>query len=66
MAIGSDCGPVVRPGDVLVDSCVDHGFDGEDMADFHEACGFVARIVRNIGSTMEEISNAVSTVSPVD
>lgn len=49
-----------------MDSCVDHGFDGEDMSHFHEACGFVARIVRDIGSAMEEISNTVATVSPVD
>lgn len=66
LAVSSDCGPVVRPGDVLMHSCVDHRFDSEDMADFHESCGLVARIVRDIRGTMEEISDSVATVSTVD
>lgn len=66
MTVGSDCGPVVRPGDVLVYSCVYHRFDGEDVTDFHETCGLVARVVRDVGRTMEEIPNSVATVSSVD
>ena len=66
LAVSSDSSPVIRPGDVLMYSCVDHGFNGEDMADFHKSCGFVARIVRDIRGAMEEISDSVATVSTVD
>lgn len=41
LPICCDSGPVIRPSDVLVNACVDHWLDGEDMANFHEACGFV-------------------------
>ena len=65
LAVGSDCGPVVRPGDVLVHSCVYHRLDGEDVAHFHEARGLVARVVRDVRGAMEQIADSVAAVSSV-
>lgn len=65
LAVSSDSGPVVRPGDVLVYACVDHGFNGEDMANFHETCGFVSSVVGDVRRAMEQISDSVAAVGTV-
>lgn len=66
LAVSSDSSPVVRPSDILVHSCVDHGFDGEDVADLHEACGLVASVVRDVRSAMEEVADSMPTVCTVN
>eukprot|EP00966_Prymnesium_polylepis_P325549 7381523-Prymnesium_polylepis.1 len=45
---------------------VDHGLDGEAMADLHRELSLVARIVRDVGRAVEELADAVATVGLVD
>lgn len=48
----------------LPGTLVDHGLDGEDVARGHDALGLVLGIVRDVGCRMEELADAVPTVSP--
>ena len=55
-------GPSVRPGLIFVGSLVDHGLDGEHVADLHDANGFIVGIVGNVRGAVEELANAVAAV----
>lgn len=45
---------------------VDHGLDREDMPRLHETSRFIVCVMRHIRGAMEEVSNSVSTVCPID
>lgn len=62
-SIRRNCCPVIRPGFVLVCAQADHGLDREGHSWFTLANGLVLGIVRYIRRTVEELVDAVTTVS---
>ena len=66
LTVSSDGSPVIRPGDILVDSSVDHGFDGKDMPGFHKPSGFVVGIMGDIRCTVEQRTDSMTAVGSID
>ena len=63
LAINRDTGPVVRPCPVLVGSQADHGLNGEAHAGLGHTDGLVLCVMRDVGSTVEQGVDSVTTVS---
>lgn len=61
-AIGRHARPVIGPSLVLVRAQGDHRLDREAHARFRLADGLVLGVVRNVGSAVEELVNAVAAV----
>ena len=66
LPISSDSSPVIWPGDILMHSSIDHRLDGEDMPGFHKTSCFVIGIMRDIRCTMEQRTDSMATVCPID
>lgn len=66
LSVRSDRSPIIRPGDVLVHSCVDHRLNRKHVAGLHEASCLVVGVVRNVRGAMEEVANAMAAVSTID
>ena len=66
LAVGGNGSPVIGPRDILMHPGIDHGLDGKDVAGFHEAGGFVAGVVGDVGGAVEEGAGPVAAVGPVD
>ena len=56
--------PIIRPSLVPVRSNADHGLNSEAHAWFSLSNRLVFRIVRNVGRTVKQLIDAVSTVRP--
>lgn len=66
LAVSGNCRPIISPGSVLVGSQVYHGFDGKDMALLHYALGLVLIVVGNIRRRVEETSNSMTAIRPIN
>lgn len=63
LAVHGDTGPVIGPCSVLVGSETDHGLDGKAHARLGHTDGLVLCVMRDVGSTVEQGVDSVTTVS---
>lgn len=57
--------PVIGPENVLMRALINHGFDGEDVASFHESRCLIVRVMRDSRGRVKQIADAMSAVRSV-
>ncbi len=66
LTISSDCGPVIGPGDIFMDTRVDHGLNGEYMTRFHNTYSLISWVVWYVRGTVEQFAYPVAAIGSVD
>ena len=62
LPILSYTGPLIIPGNIIPNSCINHGLDGKNVTSSHKSDCLIVFIVRNLRCLMEHCSNTMPSI----